>query len=52
MIAMMKEPIALNVDPNELIYQFVGLNHFHWHKVYDKDGNELTSKVIDDMLDG
>lgn len=51
-IAMMKEPIALNVDPNELIYQFVGLNHFHWHKVYDKDGNELTSKVIDAMLDG
>ena len=50
-IAMMKEPIALNVDPNELIYQFVGLNHFHWHKVYDKDGNELTSKVIDAMLD-
>ena len=31
-IAMMKEPIALNVDPNELIYLIVGLNHFHWHK--------------------
>ena len=51
-IAMMKEPIAFNVDPNVLIYQFVGLNHFHWHKVFDKDGNELTSKVIDAMLDG
>ena len=44
-IAMMKEPIALNVDPNELIYQFVGLNHFHWHKVYDKDGNDLYPEI-------
>ena len=44
-IAMMKEPIALNVDPNELIYQFVGLNHFHWHKVYDKDGNDLMPQI-------
>ena len=48
-IAMMKEPIALNVDPNELIYQFVGLNHFHWHKVYDKDGKHEFQHETEDV---
>ncbi len=51
-IAMMKEPLALNLKQDELNYQFVGLNHFHWHKVFDKKGNELTDKVIDAMLEG
>ncbi len=52
LIAMMKEPTAIGYERDELIYQFVGLNHFHWHKVFDKRGNELTAKIIDAMLDG
>ena len=51
-IAMMKEPKVLNMEQTELTYQFVGLNHFHWHKVYDHYGNELTNKVIDAMMEG
>lgn len=51
-IAMMKEPEAIGYRKEDLIYQFVGLNHFHWHKVFDKQGNELTSKVIEAMLEG
>lgn len=51
-IAMMKEPEAIGYKSDELIYKFVGLNHFHWHKVYDAKGNELTNNVIEAMLDG
>lgn len=51
-IAMMKEHEVIGYDSSELNYQFVGLNHFHWHKVYDSKGVELTSKVIDAMLEG
>ena len=35
---MMKEPEMLSINGEELIYQFAGLNHFHWHKVFDKTG--------------
>lgn len=51
-IAMMKEPEAIGFDKENMNYQFVGLNHFHWHKVFDNKGNELTSKIIEAMLDG
>lgn len=51
-IAMMKEPIAIGYDSNNLIYRFVGINHFHWHKVYDNEGNEVTQKVIDALFEG
>lgn len=51
-ISMMKEPEVLGRKKEDLIYQFAGLNHFHWHKVYDKDGTELTQQIIDAMFDG
>ena len=51
-IAMMKEPEAIGYDAKALTYQFAGINHFHWHKVYDKQGRELTQKVIDALFDG
>lgn len=37
----------LDVDQEDLFYQFAGINHFHWHKVWDHQGKELTAKVID-----
>jgi 6-phospho-beta-glucosidase len=39
---------ALNLDEtkNELFFKFAGLNHFHWHRVWDKYGEELTQKLI------
>lgn len=51
-IAMMKEPEAIGYEPNEVIHQFFGLNHFHWHKLYDRKGNDLTMKVIEAMSEG
>ncbi|MFV0395792.1 MAG: 6-phospho-beta-glucosidase [Coprobacillaceae bacterium] len=49
-MAMMKEPKMLNKD-TALIYQFAGLNHFHWHKVTDKHGNDVTDQIIDAMYE-
>lgn len=37
----------LGVPEEELFFKFAGINHFHWHRVWDKRGNELTDKVID-----
>lgn len=38
---------ALNIPKNELFIKFAGLNHFHWHRVWDKTGNERTAELID-----
>nr|WP_288824388.1 6-phospho-beta-glucosidase [uncultured Clostridium sp.] len=45
-IAMMAEPAVIHKESGELNYRFAGLNHFHWHKVFDKQGKELTSQLI------
>lgn len=37
---------ALDRDEEELFFKFAGLNHFHWHRVWDKDGTELTNQAI------
>ncbi|TDW13158.1 6-phospho-beta-glucosidase [Breznakia blatticola] len=31
----------------ELYFKFAGLNHFHWHRVWNKQGQEITDKIID-----
>lgn len=46
-ISMMAEPKVLGMKPEELNYQFAGLNHFHWHKVSDSKGNDLTPELIE-----
>ena len=46
-ISMMAEPKILGKDIADLNYRYAGLNHFHWHKVYDKDGTDLTPVLID-----
>ena len=50
--AMMSEPEMLGKTLDELIYKFAGLNHFHWHKVYDLNGNDVTPQIIDKMYEG
>lgn len=47
--AMMKEPELLGVTLDDLTYEFAGLNHFHWHRVFDKKGNNVTAQIIDKM---
>ncbi|MEG0592489.1 MAG: 6-phospho-beta-glucosidase, partial [Coprobacillus sp.] len=50
--AMMKEPETIGTTLDQLTYKFAGLNHFHWHKVYDACGNEVTQDIIDAMYKG
>lgn len=50
-LAMMNEHETIHMPKEKLNYQFAGLNHFHWHKVYDDEGNDLTSKLIDRFND-
>jgi 6-phospho-beta-glucosidase len=39
----------LGVPSSELFFKFAGLNHFHWHRVWDKAGNERTAEVIEKL---
>lgn len=48
-MATMIEPALIGKEPDELIYKFAGLNHFHWHKVTDSHGNDVTMDIIDKM---
>jgi 6-phospho-beta-glucosidase len=50
-ISMMMEPALLGKELTDLKYRFAGLNHFHWHRVFDKDGEELTDQLIEYIND-
>lgn len=45
-ISTKEEPELINQTLDNLVYQFAGLNHFHWHKVFDKDGNNMTNEIL------
>ncbi|MGL5312271.1 MAG: 6-phospho-beta-glucosidase [Peptostreptococcaceae bacterium] len=38
---------ALKESEEDLFFRFGGLNHFHWHRVWDKAGVEKTKDVIE-----
>lgn len=38
---------TLDIPLEKLDFQFAGINHFHWHRVWDENGNELTEKLIE-----
>lgn len=44
------EAKLLGKEPDELNFLFGGLNHFHWHRVFDGD-EEVTGKIIDLMFE-
>lgn len=50
--AMMEEPKTIGTTLDKLIYKFAGLNHFHWHKVYDLNGKEVTKDIINAFYEG
>lgn len=37
---------ALNEQEDNLFFRFAGLNHFHWHRVWNKSGEEKTEEII------
>lgn len=49
-MAMKTEPEMIDKKQGELIYKFAGLNHFHWHKVADERGNDVTLQLIDKLF--
>ena len=38
---------ALKENEQDLFFRFGGLNHFHWHRVWDKAGVNRTDEVIE-----
>ncbi|WP_439443936.1 6-phospho-beta-glucosidase [Listeria aquatica] len=49
-IGAVKSASAVLGKPEEdLFFKFAGINHLHWHRIFDKDGTELTEKVIDGL---
>ncbi len=49
--AMLQEPKMIGKTLDDLTYKFAGLNHFHWHKVYDEKGKDITSQIIEAIYD-
>ena len=43
------EAMGYDIHENVLFEKYAGLNHFHWHRVWDKDGTEVTDKLIDTL---
>ena len=48
-MSLIMEPKMFEVTERELIHEFVGLNHFHWHRVFDQNGKNITQEIIDKM---
>ena len=51
--SMIHEPKMLGYEENspELTFRFAGLNHFHWHRVFDRAGKEVTGDIIAKLND-
>ncbi|MDE8314907.1 6-phospho-beta-glucosidase [Erysipelothrix rhusiopathiae] len=45
------EAMGYDEDANVLFEKFAGLNHFHWHRVWDQDGTEVTQTLIERLFD-
>ena len=42
-----KQVEMLGIPEEDLFFKFAGINHFHWHRVWDKEGQERTQELID-----
>lgn len=49
--AMLYEPEMIGKTTEDLNFQFAGLNHFHWHRISDNLGNDVTKEVISHLND-
>lgn len=48
-INMANAVMGLEEFSDELYFKFAGLNHFHWHRVWNRKGEELTDYIIDEV---
>lgn len=44
---MKQDSKALGIPEEDLFFKFAGLNHFHYHRVWDNEGNEKTAELIE-----
>ncbi len=50
--AMMHEPGLIDKTMDDLVFRFAGIDHFHWHRVFDAaTGKEVTMDIVNGMLD-
>ena len=50
--AMLHEPELIGKTLDDLVFRFAGIDHFHWHRVFDAtSGAEVTGQIIEKMLD-
>lgn len=45
------EVMGYGENDDKLFIKYAGLNHFHWHRVWDVDGTEVTDYLIDQIFD-
>lgn len=51
--AMLTEPALIDKTMDELVYRFAGIDHFHWHRVFDgATGREVTGDLIEAIIEG
>ncbi|KRL01123.1 6-phospho-beta-glucosidase [Liquorilactobacillus capillatus] len=48
-MAMINEPALINKELKDLTYKFAGIDHFHWHRVWDNTGKEVTMDIINQI---
>lgn len=51
-MAMMTEPALIGKQLKDLTYKFAGIDHFHWHRVFDNTGREVTMDIVGKMYEG
>jgi len=49
-MAMLSEPELIGKTLDQLTYKFAGIDHFHWHRVWDESGQEVTMTIIDKLF--
>lgn len=48
---MIREPAMFGKTQEDYVFQFAGLNHFHYHRVYSaRDGRNLTPEFINQIF--
>lgn len=45
-----KEKFSINMD-KDLFFRFGGINHLHWHRVFDQYGEERTMEIMEKIYD-
>lgn len=48
---MNHEALGYEKNDDKLFHKYAGLNHFHWHRVWDENGHEVTEKLIERIFD-